>query len=296
MTLILAYGETHYEKVRRFEIKMMNESEGRIVIDFERAFSETEQAAASTVQSAEDLKKQAKRLQKAAKDGKINEIKKGRQRLETALGSLRQEVANAVQAWPFKDEEEEEYLEKHYASELCNVAKEKGLTIHERDGKLIAHPSIVEVLPRDRAVRIDRKKVPTLRPSRMVEDLVKSQKKPPRFKSDDFLETLHWVYTLISREELSARLINDGYGPVVPLVEVYKALTPLPGSKRDYDRVDFTRDIYSLDASGPSRTKKGSRVSFPSSTGAKRARDTFQFVGPDDQLMPYYGIQFSRGE
>lgn len=263
---------------------------------FEQAFNDMEAAAASTLKSATDLAKLARALQKAAQDGNINAIKRVCSRLDPALGSLRQEVANATETWPFTDEEEENYLKEHYASELYHAAKEKKLSIHERDGRFISYPSIAQILPGDRAVRIDRKKVSTLRPSRLVELLIERQKKPPRFKSDAFLEALHSMYSLISREQSSTHLINDEYGPVVPLVEVYKAFTSLPGSKREYDNIDFARDIYSLEANGPSHTKKGARVSFPSSTGAKRARGTFQFVGPDDQLITYYGIQFSRGE
>ena len=263
---------------------------------FERAFNDMEATAASTLKSATDLAKLARALQKAAQDGNINAIKRVCSRLDPALGSLRQEVANATETWPFTDEEEENYLKEHYANELYHAAKEKKLSIHERDGRLISYPSIAQILPGDRAVKIDRKKVSTLRPSRLVEFLIERQKKPPRFKSDAFLEALHSMYLLISREQSSTHLINDGYGPVVPLVEVYKAFTSLPGSKREYDNVDFARDIYSLEANGPSHTKKGARVSFPSSTGAKKARGTFQFIGPDDQLITYYGIQFSGGE
>ena len=263
---------------------------------FERAFDDVEEAAASTLKSATDLVKLARELQKAAQGGNINAIKRVCSRLDPALGSLRQEVANATETWPFTDEEEENYLKEHYANELYHAAKEKKLSIHERDGRLISYPSIAQILPGDRAVKIDRKKVSTLRPSRLVEFLIERQKKPPRFRSDAFLEALYAMYLLISREQSSTRLINGGYGPVVPLAEVYKAFTSLPGSKREYDNIDFARDIYSLEANGPSYTKKGARVSFPSSTGAKRARDTFQFVGPDEQLITYYGIQFSRGE
>ena len=263
---------------------------------FEQAFDDIEEAAASTLKSATDLVKLARALQKAAQDGNINAIKRDCSRLGPALGSLRQEITNATETWPFTDEEEENYLKEHYANELCHTAREKKLSIHERDGRLISYPSIAQILPGDRAVKIDRKKVATLRPSRLVEFLIEKRKKPTRFKSDAFLEALYSMYSLISREQPSTRLINAGYGPVVPLVEVYKAFTSLPGSKREYDNVDFARDIYALDANGPSRTKKGARVSFPSSTGAKRARGTFQFIGPDDQLITYYGVQFSRGE
>ena len=257
------------------------------MIDFERAFDDAEKAAASTLQSATALTKQAKRLQRAAKDGNINEIKKGCQSLDTALGSLRQDVANAVKTWPFKDEEEEKYLKEHYPKELHLVAKSKGLDVHERDGNLFSYPSIIRVLPGDRALKIDRKKVVTLRPSHLAEILLANQKKIPRLRSDAFLEALYEVYLLVSEREPS---------PVVPLAKIYKALTALPGSRREYDNTDFAGDIYRLENDGPSRTRKGARVSFPASTGTRSAWNTFQFVDRDGQVIKYYGIQFSGGE
>ena len=262
---------------------------------FERAFSDTEKAADSTLNAVKGMEKLAKALQKAAKEGNINAIKRECSRLNPTLDSLRQEVSNAVATWPFKDEEEEEYLREHYADELRDTAEEKGLNIYERDGKLISYPSIVHVLPGDRTVKIDRKKVVTLRPSRLTEILREKQKKPPRFKSDAFLEALYKAYLLISQEQTSILPSNDGTGPVKPLVEIYEALTLLPDVGREYDRTEFARSIYLLDVDKTFRTKKGVRVFFPSSTGTKRAKDTFHFVGPDGQRVTYYGIQFSGG-
>ena len=252
---------------------------------FEQAFSDTEKAATLTLKSATALAKLVRGLQRAAKDGNINAIKKASSSLDAALGVLRQTVANAVETWPFKDEEEEGYLREHYTKELRDTAEEKGLDIHERDGKLISYPSIVRVLPRDRAVRIDRKQVSTLRPSRLAGILVENQKKPPRFKSGVFLEALYKRYLVVSRGQTS----------VVPLARIYEQFTSLPGSEHEYSKIEFARDLYVLEDSGTLSTKSGARVSFPSSTGAKKTKNTFPFVNPDGQVVTYYGIRFSRG-
>ncbi len=259
---------------------------------FEQAFSDTEKAATSTLKSAAGLAKLTRALQKAAKEGNINAIKKACSNLGTVLDSLRQEVSNAVETWPFKDEEEEKYLKERYADELRHAAAENGLDIHERDGMLISYPSIVRVLPGDRAVSIDRKKVSTLRPSHLAGVLVENQKKPPRFRSEAFLKALHERYLVLAKTE-AQRL--DGHGPVVPVARIYEAFTSLPGSKREYSKIDFARDLYFLENSSTLSTRSGARASFPSSTGAKKTKDTFPFVGPDGQTVTYYGIQFSGG-
>lgn len=262
---------------------------------FEQGFSDAEKAAAATVASAGDLIRLAKQLQKASKEGNIAAMKRTQGRLDAALTSLGQTVANAVQSWPFQDDEEEQYLRDGYSAEMRHVASERKLDIHERDDRLISHPSIVRILPGERAVAIDRKKVSTIRPSYLADILLTNQQKPNRYQSGPFLEALYNVYSDIVREELSDRdrLVQAG-GRVVPLERIYRLFTSLPGSSREYDRTDFARDLYFLETNGPKQTKKGATVSFPSSTGTRRSKGLFSFVGPDGRDVEYYGLRFTE--
>ena len=268
---------------------MKNEREESMTTSFEQACSDTEAAAAATLKSAMELAKLARSLQKAAKEGNVAAIKRETSRVDGALDTLRQEVANAVATWPFGDGGEAEYLREHYAVELQNIAEKNGLAIYERDGSLISYPSIVRIFPGDHAIRIDKKKVSTLRPSYLAEVLASNQKKQPRFRSDLFLESLYKVYRQFAEP---GGLLKE---PVMPLARIYEIFTSLPGSSREYDRTEFARSLYFLEINGPSHTKSGARVSFPSSTGTRSARGTFPFVGPDGQVITYYGIQFSGG-
>ena len=264
------------------------------MVSFEQAFSDMEKAAASTAKSAADLTKLARALEKAAKDGNIAAAKRAQHSMNEAIGALRQEVANSVESWPFTDDEEQRYLSEGYGQELRAVAAERGLEIYERDGRMIAHPSIVRVLPGPRAVRVDRKQVSTIRPSRMTGILLANQRKPPRFRASQFLESLHQVYAEVTREEAPSRMMTGRQGRVVELERVYRLFTSLPGSAREYDRTDFTRDLYLLDRDGPKTTSRGLQVSFPASSGTRGSRGVFSFVAPDGQVVTYYGIQFSE--
>lgn len=261
---------------------------------FEQAFSDTERAAKSTLDSAGELIRLAKQLQKASREGNLAAMKRVQGRLGDAMGSLGQTVANAVQAWPFREGEEEQYLRDGYSAELRRIASEQGLDMHERDDRLISHPSVVRILPGERAVRIDKKKVSSIRPSHLADVLLKNQEKPGRYQSGAFLESLYAVYSDIVREENPDRLVRIAVR-VVPLERIYRLFTSLPGSSRDYDRTDFARDLYILDTKGPRRTKQGAEVSFPSSTGTRRSKGVFSFVGPDGRDVQYYGLRFTEG-
>lgn len=260
--------------------------------DFEQAFGEVERAAASTAKSATDLGKLAKALEKAAKTGNIAAVRREQAKLSNALNALQQETVNAVESWPFQESAEEEYLRNGYAAELRSIAGEKGLRIFEQDGRLISSPSVIHVLPGSKAVRIDQKRTPHIRPSHLAEFLRKNQQTPSRFQLSRFLEALYQTYQLVTG---TPPLSGDWQG-TAPLEKIYMAFTSLPGSNLEYSKMDFARDIYRLDSEGPQKTRSGMNVDFPTSTGARSAKGVFSFVDPRGQTIAYYGIRFSRDE
>ena len=264
-----------------------DELEDQMMTGWEQAFEAAERAAEATLKAAQALVSETKKMQKAAKVGHIAGIKRSQSALDSALASLGQAVAEAANAWPFAEDDEERHLESDYAGELRQTARERGLAIHERDGQLISHPSIVRILPGARAVRVDRKKVSTIRPSHLAGLLLENQKKRSRYDSDQFLEALYTAYSIVPGEE--AGRVAQGQGPVVKLARIYDMLVLRPGSRRDYDKTDFARDLYMLQAHGSQRTRTGARVSFHGTRSA-----SFTFVGPDGQVVNYYGIRFAE--
>ena len=261
---------------------------------FERNFSQAQNAAESTLIQARNLATRVRRLQKAAKDGNIANIKKAQGAIDSALRELSEEVDRAVRSWPLAEEEEERYLKDGYAAELQHAAREKHLTIREQEGKLVSYPSIVEILPGERAVTIDKKKIRTLRPTRLVELLIRNRDKTRRFRSTTFLRSLYSVYSELVKAQSTAGLFKGRQGPVLPLLRIYTLLTSLPGVRRKYSRTDFARDLYELDRSGETTLKSGATVSFSASTGTRSTRGVFSFIGPDGQIAQYYGIRFTR--
>ena len=266
------------------------------MVSFEQACSDTERAAEAARKSAGGVVSQARALAKAAKTGNIASIKRCQEKLNEALIALQQEVSNAGSSWPFSDEEEQRLFGDQYVDALKAAAVAKGLKIHERDGLLISYPSIVRILPAERAVRIDKKRIPTARPSHLVDLLLANQKKSSGFSPQRFLESLYAVYADVVSGAFSD-LLSASSERVVPLARIYKLMTALPGAARDYDRSDFARDLYILESNGPRRTRNGAMVSLSSSTGArKRSSNLFSFIGPNGDNAEYYGIRFSESE
>lgn len=260
----------------------------------EQAFADVEGAAEAALKSAKDLESLAKRLQKAAKEGNIAAIKREQGRLDGALSALSEDVSAAAGSWTLEEAEEEARIRDGYADELREAAAERGLTLHERDGRLFASPSIVRVLPSERAVRIDRKQVSAIRPSHLAQLLAENQKRQGKYPVARFLEALYEVYVDIVRgDESASRLMQqEKQGRVVPLARIYRLFTSLPGQRREYTNADFARDLYLLETSGATTTKSGAVASFPASSGTRR--EVFTFVGPDGQDAQYYAVRFTE--
>ena len=256
--------------------------------EIEQAFCRAEAAAESARKAAARVVSGARALAKAAQTGNIGVLRRSQDNLGEALRTLEEEVGAARGAWEWSEEKEEAYLAGGYAGELRAAAESAGVAFHERDGYLVAYPSLVRVLPGERAVRVDRKNHRTLRPSFLARFLLKNQQKRSGFPPARFLETLHVVY-----EDLGRGSRRDlGGASVVPLARIYKLLTALPGAGREYGRTDFARDLYTLDSEGPRTTRRGFVVSFPASTGTRSRRDVFSFVAPNGENHEYYGVKF----
>ena len=263
---------------------------------FEQAFSDVENAAASALRAANSLASLARQMHRAAREGNIGNMRRCADRMLSSVKLVRQEVDNAANAWPFDDAQEEQYLRDSYTDELKKAAAASHLRIDERDGRLISHPSVVRILAGEKVVRVDRRRVSALRPTKLIALLLSNQQRRPRFRPETFLEALYKAYSMLAGRERTDRLLNDREtGPVIPLLRIYEVFTSLPGSSRDYDQTDFARDLFFLESSNVRQVKSGARVSFPASTGTRRASGTLSFVGPDGELVIYYGIQFSGG-
>ena len=260
---------------------------------FEEGFAAAEYAAEAVLKTLGDVSRLTRQMRKAAQDGNIAAVRRTSERLQDSLNLIRQEVANAADAWPFTPEGEREYLQGQYAEELKQVAGSKGLQIFERDGRLIAHPSVVRVVAGEKVVEVNRRQSAAIRPSKVVGVLEDLQKRPPRFNPQQFLESLYEAYVALARSDTTDRLKLGEVGQVVRLDRIYNLFTGLPGTRRDYGLLDFARDLYSLETSEVKAVRAGASVSFPASTGTKNPRGTISFIGQTGETVLYYGIQFS---
>lgn len=252
-------------------------------MDFENGFAETERAVSVATKSATTLISVLRQLQKAAAHGEIDAMRSAAQRVAGIVKTVDQLVENAISAWPFSIESEERYMQDSYVAEFLERAQAESIQVQRLDDGFLAFPSVVRIIPTERSVTIDRRKVRAVRPSQLIRKLKSIQSTKPKLRPEYFLEVLHRTYRLLTDKE---------YGKTISLADVYEALTLLPGSTATYGRSEFARDLFLLDRSGVTATRSGAKLSLPASTGTKGSKGTFSFVSPDGETVTYYGVHF----
>jgi hypothetical protein len=224
------------------------------------------------------------RLQKAVATGNLRDIEKLRLAAESATAVAR---VRAAECPPFEFDADA-YLARdgEFLPELLEAAEKAGVRLSEREGVIFSYPLLLRPEPNSTAVRVDKKLVPTLRPETLAALLKQAQGRDPKSRPQQFIETLLEAYELVRAKRGIDAYIDQ------PLVRLHEVLTILPGT--DYSLLDFTRDLYFLDISEVTETRRGYRMSLPASTVSReRNARILRFVTRDGFEKEYASIRFT---
>lgn len=258
-------------------------------VSLEEQLSEVERRIEHALKSASQVVARLKKAQRAAKSGDLATLKSA---IKSQAALAREAMTDQSQVtWSLSDEAERRLFEDGtFFRELVRRAEEHGISVTEQDGQVLCYPVIVRVDPDRRAVTIDRKPHREVRPSVLVAHLAALRAKPVTVKPEPFLEALHAAWEYARHRAAGRTLATD-----VRVTDLWNVLTVAPGSKKEYTKQDFGRDLYMLESSGARETKSGARVHFSRSTGTKEA-GAIVISGRDGDRIVYSSIGFtSRG-
>jgi hypothetical protein len=255
---------------------------------FEETLAATERAADSALKTAASVTRELRKALAGARAGQVRDARKALAAAQATAIALAAETRALQDGFAL---DEQAFLSSGgYVKELLAAATAAGVTIIEEDDRLLCYPSLLRVLPNEAAVEIDKVRERRLRPSVLVGLLARTQDRAPRFKAETFLDSLRAAYELVVAAEAKKA---DG---VVRLVEIWSALTMLPGQRGQYSKQEFARDLYLLDQSGVTTTARSSRkLRWSASTGTKGA-GVLVTVSRSGQQQRYWGVSFSADE
>jgi len=257
--------------------------------DLEYTLAKIEKDSDGLVKTVTDAAAAVKKIRTAASVGDFQKLRSALEEANQAASRLQEGLKETTHNWAF---DEVAYLGgANFQQDLLTMAEQMGVDLIEHDGMLFAYPALVRVHPKDMAVSIDRVRETRLRPSLLVKRLKDLQTRPYRFKPHEFLAILYSAYSIAVGIRGKHLL---GTGIVIPLMEIYELLTMLPRQSFEYTRQEFARDLYFLDKSGVTKTKKGHHLHFHASTGIKDATKTLSVITQGGRVRTYYGTSFTQ--
>lgn len=205
-----------------------------------------------------------------------------------AMRVAQAEFSNAAGAWAFDEAGEYAYFEGgDFTRELRETAAGAGLEIVEEDGQLMCYPSVIRVDAAKRVVTIDKKAFRNVRPTVLVAYLRAQQARKTKFNPVPFLEALYSAWEYARHVGVKGKEADND----VSVDRIYSVLVVAPGSAKEYSRQEFGRDLFLLESSGETRTKKGAEIHFSRATGTKAGK-AITVVREDGRRVLYSSISF----
>jgi hypothetical protein len=248
-------------------------------------------ATAEAVRVNRELASVIKKLRKSSETGDLQQLRRCLTDFNRLIGRLQ---LMSTEITSILDFEEEAYLgSESFLNELIEAAHTAGVRAFLGENTLYSYPLAVRVHPQKRAILVGKHRDPRLRPSFVGQQLKKYQVEAGRIAELSFLEVLYTAYNLLVTDRVLGR---SQLGKVIPLADVYNVLTLLPQVSREYTRHDFSVDIYRLDKSRIQKTKDGTCMTLPASTGTRATSGTLSVVSETGQKIRYYGVAFNESK
>ncbi len=236
------------------------------------------------------LLKAVRRLRRAAREGVIGNLPAAIAAAKADADRTGEPFARAAATLDY--DVADAFASGAWLDELAAAAKDAGVVLVRRDGRVTAYPVALRLDARAQGVRVGRKLEKRIRPSFVAAQLKALQQRPERFNARQFLDRLFSLYESKARAEDPAwRPTKPGQGPLVSLADLYGLLTVLPAAGADYPPEEFVADLLRLDRQPDAMGSHGRRFELSGSTGRKGGKRLTLFDETGEQ-HDYYAIRF----
>ena len=219
--------------------------------------------------SAAAVTRQQKAIQKNTETGNLTEVKKSLEAIADATKTL-QEGIDAVRDKIEAFDTKAYFAGGDFTKQLLESCAEKGVDVRGETGVYEMFPFKVRIIgdeEHDSEVWINRKKLPSFRPSYVAESIHADQVKlyNAKFNEQTFMSELADAY------ELACLKSNARIGSTQSLDKIYKFLAPTARARKDYDKQAYAFDLARLYEKGTDAwiSKSGKRYYFGTSRDGK---------------------------
>ena len=194
--------------------------------------------------SAVAVTKQQKAIQKNTETGNLAEVKKSLEAIAEAAKTL-QEGIDAVRSEIDSFDTRAYFADGDFTKQLLEACAEKGVDVRGETGVYEMFPFKVRIIgdeEHDSEIWVNRKKLPSFRPSFVAESIHADQARlyNAKFNEQTFMTELADAY------ELACLKSNARTGSTQSLDKIYKFLAPTARARKDYDKQAYAFDLARL--------------------------------------------------
>lgn len=212
--------------------------------------------------------KMYKNLVKETEAGDLKSMDKDLQTLKAACTQMAEAADRLEQKLDGFDRRQ--YFESgDFEKQLLDVCREKNIDVYGESPVYEMFPYKVRIDAENQDIYLDRKKVSSMRPLSFAAQVAAGQEKLKKasFNAD--------VFALELADAYDTALLRTGKKPGtdIYLQTLYKTMTPMSRSRKEYDPQSFAFDLARLVAAGITETKNGRQFQLgPSRNNAKSVR------------------------
>ena len=231
-----------------------------------------------------------KAIQKNTDSGNLPEVLKSLEQMSSAVTQM-QERMDAVSAEAGTFDTKAYVVSGDFTEQLLAACSEKGVDVKGEKGVYEMFPYKVRILGDDEhaeEIYINRKKIPSFRPSFVAETIRSGQEKLRRanFNAASFMNELADAYDTTCLKN-GARI-----GSSQTLARIYKIMVPMARARKEYDIQAFAFDLARLYELGTEAwvTKNGRQFLFGSSRDGKNGIRVLSSTGVEDYIITLKSI------
>ena len=271
-------------------MEMGNAESPAVAPTLEDALRTADAALAEAERQVAGALRSLRKLRRAAQDGAVAGLAQAAAATAGTLSQTAEPLGRAAAALDY--DLPAAFASGAYLRELTEAARQAGVMLVQREGRITSYPVVLRLDARAPGVRLGRRLEKRIRPTVLATHLKALQTRPDRFNARAFLDRLLKPYALLARAETADwRPGRPGDGPPVPLADLHEMLTLWPAAAADYPVEEFVCDLLRLDRQPDARSAQGHRFELTGSTGKKGAKRLTLFDETGEQ-HDYFAIRF----
>ena len=226
-----------------------------------------------------------KAIQKDTENGNLTDMKKQLGMIAETAKALSDGIEN-VNASVDSFDTKEYFVSGDFTRQLLTACEERGIDVKGEKGVYEMFPYKVRIYGDEEhaeEVNINRKKVPSFRPSEVARQIKEGQEKMYRanFRADAFMNELSEAYDVTLLKN------NSRPGATLTLQKIYKTLTPMARARKEYDMQAFAFDLARIYELGTEAwvDKNGRHFFFGTSRDGKNGIRVLSSTGVESYIV-----------